>query len=101
MSPCGHSFVMTTKKQTVGKRPRAGERKRKSVLNSRMRDNLEKAQTEMLWTINVRNFFQAVLGTTTGGIRSFQLYETNSGYYTIYLKDLPATDARRPFEVTS
>ena len=85
-----------TKKQTVRKRPKAREHRRESVLHTRMRNNLEKAQTERLWTINVRNFFQTVLGTTTGDIHSFQLYETNSGYRTVYLKDLPATDARRP-----
>ena len=85
-----------TKKQTVGKRARAGERKRKSVLNSRMGDNPAEAQTEELWTIKVQNFFRLTLGKTSGDIQSFQLYKTDSGYRTVYLKDLPATDARGP-----
>ena len=84
-----------TKKQTVRKRPKARKHRREFVLHTRMRNNQE-AQTERLWTIIVRNFFQTVLGRTTGDIRSFQLYETNSGYHTVYLKDLPATDTRRP-----
>jgi hypothetical protein len=84
-----------TKKRMGTKRPRAGAHRRKSVLNTRMRDN-PVDQTEMFWTIKARNFFRRAIGTTTGDIRSFQLCITNSGYYTVYLKDLPATDARRP-----
>ena len=86
-----------TRKRMGAKRPRAGAlpHRRKSVLNSRMRDN-PVDQTEMFWTIKARNFFRRALGITTGDIRSFQLCKTNSGYQTVYLKDLPATDARRP-----
>jgi len=75
-----------TKKQT--KRPRAGglPHRRKSVLSSRMRDNSVQAQTEMLWT--KWNVFRRALGITTGDIRSFQLYITDNGYRTVYLKDL-------------
>jgi hypothetical protein len=50
---------------------------------------------QMLWTIKVQSFFRRALGITSGDIRSFQLCKTNSGYYhTVYLKDLPETDAR-------
>ena len=75
-----------TKKQT--KRPRAGglPHRRKSVLSSRMRDNSVQAQTEMLWT--KWNVFRRALGITTGDVRSFQLYITDNGYRTVYLKDL-------------
>ena len=84
-----------TKKQT--KRPRAGTlpHRRKSVLSSRRRDDSVEAQTEMFWTR--WNVFRRALGITTGDIRSFQLYITDSGYRTVYLKDLRRTDARRPY----
>jgi hypothetical protein len=85
-----------TKKNTAAKRPRAGGHRRKSVLNTRMRDNPLEAETERMLTITVRNFFRRAFGMTNGHIRSFKLYITNSGYHTVYLKDLPATDARRP-----
>ena len=50
---------------------------------------------QMLWTIKVQSFFRQALGITSDDIRSFQLCKTNSGYYhTVYLKDLPETDAR-------
>jgi hypothetical protein len=81
-----------TKKKTVGKRPRADERKRKSVRNSRMDDNPVEAQADRLWT-KVRNFFRLTLGITSGDIHSFQLYKTDSGYHTVYLKDLPPTNS--------
>ena len=70
--------------------------RRESVQNARMRDNPVEAQTERLWTIKARNFFRLALGKTSGDILSFQLYKTDSGYRTVYLKDLQATDARRP-----
>ena len=79
-------------------KPRAGAlpHKRESVLNSRMRDNPVEAETERLLTIKVRNFFRRAFAVTPGDIRSFQLCITNSGYHTVYLKDPPATDGRRP-----
>ena len=50
---------------------------------------------QMLWPIKVQSLFRRALGVTSGDIRSFQLCKTNSGYYhTVYLKDLPETDAR-------
>ena len=84
-----------TKKHRA-KRSRAGAHRRKSVLNARMRDNPVEAETERLLTITVRNFFRRAFGITPGDIRSFQLCITNGGYHTVYLKDLPATDARQP-----
>ena len=89
MIPRGHSFgVGMTKKRTGSKRPRAG------ALPHR-RDNTVD-QTHMFRESKERNFFRRFLGMTNGDIRSFQLCITNSGYYTVYLKDLPATDERRP-----
>jgi hypothetical protein len=97
MIPSGHSFGNgMTKKNMVAKRRRvdARPRRRNSVLKSRMRDNPVGVQTEGLSTIKV--LFRRVLGIIPGDIRSFQLCKTDSGYHTVYLKDLPATDARRP-----
>jgi hypothetical protein len=86
-----------TKKHTGAKRPRgrATPNRRKSVLNSRVDDVSLEAQMEKLWTIKMRSFFQRVLGTTAGDLRSFQIYKTDSGYQTVYLKD-PPTSARSP-----
>ena len=83
-----------TNKRIGAKRHRSGAlaHGRKSVLNTRMRDHPVQAETEMPLTIKVRNFFRQAFGTAN--IRSFQLCLTNSGYYTVYLKDRPATDAR-------
>jgi hypothetical protein len=85
-----------TKKRIGAKHPKAGAHRRKSVLNTRMRDNPVEAEMERLLTITVRNFFRRAFGTRPGDIRSFQLYITKSGYHTVYLNNLPATDARRP-----
>jgi hypothetical protein len=86
-----------TKKRMGTKRPKAGvsPRRRKSVLKSGMRDNSVEGQTERLSTINLPSFFRRVLGITPDDIRSFQLRKTNSGYRTVYLKDLLAQSSAR------
>jgi hypothetical protein len=47
-------------------------------------------EPQMLRTIKRWSFFRRVLGTPAD-IRSFQIYITKSGYYTVYLKDSATT----------
>jgi len=82
------------KKQIGKKRPSAGSKphRDKSVLNSGMVDSPIEPQMDR--TIKRWSFFRRILGTTAGDVRSFQIYTTKSGYYTVYLKD-SATSAPR------
>jgi hypothetical protein len=78
------------KKQIGKKRPRPGAKQHrgKSVLGSGMANN--PVEPQMLRTIKRWSFFRRVLGTPAD-IRSFQIYITKSGYYTVYLKDSATT----------
>ena len=75
------------KKQMGKKRPTAGSKlhKGKSVLNAGMADS--PIEPQMLGTIKRWSFFRRMLGATPGDVRSFQIYITKSGYYTIYFQD--------------
>jgi hypothetical protein len=79
------------KKQVGKKRRRAGSEphRGKSVLNSGIVDR--PIAPQMLRTIKEWSFFRRMLGTTSGDvrgdIRSFQIYITKNGYYTVYLND--------------
>jgi hypothetical protein len=81
-------------KKQIGKRPRAGSKphRGKSVLNPGLVDS--PIEPRMLSTIKMWSLFRRMIGTTSRDIRSFQIYITKSGYYTVYLKD-SATSAPR------
>jgi hypothetical protein len=82
------------KKQIGKKRPRAGSKSHrgKSVLSAGRVDS--PIEPQMLRTIKRWSFFRRILGATSGDVRSFQIYITKNGYYTVYLKD-SATSAPR------
>ena len=75
------------KKQMGKKRPRAGLKpgRDKSVPNLGMGDS--SIEPQMLPIIKRWSFFRRMLGTASGNIRSFQIYITKNGYYTVYLED--------------
>ena len=74
------------KKQIGKKRPRAGSKthRGKSVQNPGRMDS--PIEPQMLRTIKRWSFFRR-RGATSRDLRSFQIYITKNGYYTVYLKD--------------
>jgi hypothetical protein len=70
------------KKQIRKKRPRVGSTPQ-SVLNSATVDS--PVEPQMLRIIKKWSFFRRMLGPTSGDLRSFQIYKTDNGHYTVYL----------------
>jgi hypothetical protein len=61
-----------------------------------MRNDQLEVETERLSAIKV--LFRLIFGTP-GDIRSFQLCQTNTGYHTVYLEDLPTAPSAQHFEI--
>ena len=69
------------KKQKGKKRPRVGSTPQSVNLGTVD----SPVEPQMLRIIKRWSFFRRMLGTTSGDLRSFQIYETDNGHYTVYL----------------